>query len=314
MTDNFLKLEELTTSQLNSLNREKTIFCLTVSPIENHGEHLPLGMDILESEAILKGVANRFKESYIDWNIIICPVIPMACNLMPGTGSISIRQNIIRDYIIDFFSSLAKRGFKYGFVSGFHGGPKHLVAVDEAITYINRKHNMTVVAPFGYCFTNVQADKLKLPNKELYELFDQNRGDIHGGMLETSFMLHLRPDLVKEYKHLEEINIFTKNPLKKAKALKKALKYGYLGSPAKANKEIGKMLLDDAVEIIYEELCACIINNGKVNKSVDSSKMYLKTDFKKNLSLVTIITLITSLAGYLLFKNPKIYESLFKKS
>src|SRR5690606_32433312 len=112
--------------------------------------------------------------------------VTMGYGLMPGVGSISIRQSIVRDFLIDYLSSLARKGFQYIFISGFHGGPRHLVAVDEALHYVNKKFGTKILAPFGYCITNIQADLMKLPTDELQILFEENRGDVHGGMLETS--------------------------------------------------------------------------------------------------------------------------------
>ena len=40
-----LRLEDLSTPRLDALDRERTVVLLTVSPLETHGPHLPIGVD-----------------------------------------------------------------------------------------------------------------------------------------------------------------------------------------------------------------------------------------------------------------------------
>lgn len=39
------RLEEMSTRALDALDRQRTVIILTVSPLEEHGPHLPLGVD-----------------------------------------------------------------------------------------------------------------------------------------------------------------------------------------------------------------------------------------------------------------------------
>jgi len=47
--NNIIRLEELSWKQIDALNREKTIFFQPISLLEEHGPHLPIGMDYLTS-------------------------------------------------------------------------------------------------------------------------------------------------------------------------------------------------------------------------------------------------------------------------
>ncbi len=40
-----IKFEELNWKELDEFDREKTVFFLPISPMEEHGPHLPLGTD-----------------------------------------------------------------------------------------------------------------------------------------------------------------------------------------------------------------------------------------------------------------------------
>ena len=42
-----IQLEELNWKQIEDLDKEKTIFFIPISPLEEHGPHLPVGTDFL---------------------------------------------------------------------------------------------------------------------------------------------------------------------------------------------------------------------------------------------------------------------------
>ena len=44
-SSNIHKIEELSAPQLDAFNRDKTLFILPVGTLEEHGPHLPIGMD-----------------------------------------------------------------------------------------------------------------------------------------------------------------------------------------------------------------------------------------------------------------------------
>ncbi len=289
-SNNFLQLIELSPSDLKSYDKNKTIFFLNLSPIENHGSHLPLGMDILEGQAISEGVAQKFAYDYPDWKIVFCPPITMGMGLMPGFGSISFKQKTIYKVLVEYLSSLTKKGFKHIFVSGFHGSLRHLVTIDEAVHYINKKYKAKVVSPFGHTFTNILLNK-------------KNPADIHGGMFETSFMLHIRPDLVREYKELNHINISQKNIFKKVFAFKSALQKGYFGNPAKAEPYIGKLILDDSIDMFYHSLKQSMQDDKFLFelKSTNYSKYYMRTNFLSN--LIIILALLSGVFAYFNLKS-----------
>ncbi len=295
-----IKLEEISSLDYKNLDRSKTVVFINLSPIENHGSHLPLGMDILQSGAIVDGVSKRFRVNYPDWRIIICPTITMGVGTMFGQGSINFRQRVLRDFLIDYLSSFTKRGFKHILVSGFHGEFRHLATIDEAVSYINKKYKASVVSPFGYYVSRILKNKANMSNKELNDIFKNNKGDIHGGMIETSFMLHLRPELVGEYKHLKQINLFDKNIFKRVISAKDAFYSGYFGNPALATPEIGKMVLEESIDTFYNVLDKSIKDpsfSEKI-KSIGHGKIHNKTNFLRYLSLAFI-----SIGSIMLYKS-----------
>lgn len=305
-----LNLEKISSLDYKNLNRDKTLILINLSPIENHGSHLPLGIDLYESKAIIEGISERFKLNYPDWDIVICPDLTMGLGTMPGQGSINIRQRVLRDFLIDYLSSFTKRGFKHILVSGFHAEFRHSSTIDEAVTYINKKYKSSVIAPFGYYVSNILSKRMDMTNKELNKLYRDNIGDIHGGMVETSFMLHINPDLVGDYKDLKRINILEKNVFKKLTALKNSYKAGYFGNPSLANPEIGEMILKEAVNNFYNVLEQSIKNPQSIHiiKSIGYKKLYLRTNFFRNISLFFLF-----ISGLFLLKGSSFNNKLLSK-
>lgn len=299
-----IKLDEISSSDFNSLDREKTIFFVTVSPIENHGSHNPLGMDLIESEGINDFLCDKFQNEFNDWTIVRCPVLTMGAGSFPGFGSLAIRPKIVKEFLIDYLSGFAKRGFKYIFVSGFHGSVKHLSAIDEAIHYVNKKYKSKIISPFGYLFTRILSGKIDLNNRELNTLFRENKFDVHGGRFETSMMLYLRPDLVKEHKNLPSSNIELNKPFSAVKKLFKAFnEYGYLGDPSKASTEIGKQIIDETVESFFEIIKKNIEeDNFHIQiRSISWNNPLVKTNFIDKLFSIAFF----SIASYVLLKKYK---------
>ncbi len=49
-----IQLEELTWKQIEKLDKKKTILFIPISPLEEHGPHLPVGTDLLTSRDAAK--------------------------------------------------------------------------------------------------------------------------------------------------------------------------------------------------------------------------------------------------------------------
>ena len=70
MKSNILAFEDLTSYELDKLDREKTIFVLSISLLEEHGPHLPLGVDIFVAEHMAGIIINSISEKYPNFTIV----------------------------------------------------------------------------------------------------------------------------------------------------------------------------------------------------------------------------------------------------
>ena len=195
-------LEELSTPALDALDRSRTVIILTVSPLEQHGPHLPLGVDAFAARYFAEAIAERLVQARPGWAVVLAPTLHMGSFTLHSVGTVTIRQRAVRDTLIDYGESLARAGFRYILVSNGHGGPGHLVALEEAAGIVSRRRGITMASLTGRLVWDFLRGR-HLPEIEEAlgrPLSGEERSalaeDVHAGLWETSFMLWLRPDLV----------------------------------------------------------------------------------------------------------------------
>ena len=72
-----IKFEELTWKQIESLDKNKTIFFLPISPLEEHGPHLPVGTDLLTViDATTEAIKILNKEKP-ELTFVLLPAVPI---------------------------------------------------------------------------------------------------------------------------------------------------------------------------------------------------------------------------------------------
>lgn len=254
------RFEELNWKELDAMDRSRTMFFFPVSPLEEHGPHLPIGVDYINADFFARETADVVQGRYPDWNLILIPALALGSHVIDYVGSVGIRQRVLRDLLIDYGASLAKHGFRYIVLFSCHGAPGHIVALEEACAHVSRKYRVQMIAPAGRL-------SIKLFLGEYYERFNKHmpkplademlkdmRKDYHAGLWETSMMLLFRPDLVKdEYKHLSPVLRDAWRVIVDS-AGSSAEGGGYLGLPAGASVEFARastrVLRDEAFKVL----------------------------------------------------------------
>lgn len=210
--DSILEYVKLTYSEINELNRDKTIFLMSVSPIEVHGYHLPLGTDVFISEGLLKLYASSIIKKYPDYKIVKLPPLYLGADALPLPGSLSIHAKRLEGILFDFGEGLAKQGFKYLFLADNHGGPRHQMAIEMSARRLWKRYRFYLLDPFNSDFRKmVQIDQDFLKGTGLNRGSCGDDSDSHAGTNETSLMLQvlksdgIEPDLYVKphYKELD---------------------------------------------------------------------------------------------------------------
>lgn len=176
--------QEMTTEDFRGLDASRVIALLPVAAIEQHGPHLPVEVDA----RINAGVLARALELMPDGlPLSVLPAMPVGKSnehtAFPGTLSLSA-ETLIRLWT-EIGESVARAGVRKLVLFNSHGGQPQIS--DIVARDLRVRHGMFVVT--ANCYALGKPPGL-FPDDEL-------KHGIHGGTVETSIMLHLRPDLVK---------------------------------------------------------------------------------------------------------------------
>lgn len=301
------KLEELSTRGLDRLPRQHTVVILPVSPLEQHGPHLPLGVDAFTADHFARALAERLVVERSGWSVVLAPLLHLGSFTFDHVGTVTIRQRTLRNVLVDYGSSLARAGFRYILIANGHGGPGHLVALEEAAAKVSRKYGVTMASLTGQLaweflqgrYQNQVEAALGRPLTEAErQAFAE---DAHGGWWETSMMLLLRPDLVDDgYKALPPARygllerLVPNYPLKNGGA-------GYVGHPAMGDPAFARATAAALVEAAMERANALL--DGRRRPAALRSVFYRLPFFRTNFpALLTLFLAAAALAAFVLLR------------
>jgi creatinine amidohydrolase len=281
------RLEELSSAALDALDRARTVVILTISPLEQHGPHLPLGVDTFTAQHFAGALAERIVAARPGWHVVLAPSLYLGSFTFDHVGTIRVRQRIVRDALIDYGRSLARAGFRYLLISNGHAGPGHLVALEEAAAAVSRRHRVRMASLSGHlAWTFLRGDYLRDIETALGRALSETERrafteDAHAGWWETSMMLWLRPELVDaDYRELPSAHypiarrIVPNYPLRNGGR-------GYVGHPALGDPGFAQatatVLLDRVMEFVDR-----VLGPGPLPRSRRSPFFHLpffRTDF-----------------------------------
>ena len=297
------RLEEMSTPALDALDRARTAVIVTVSPLEQHGPHLPVGVDAFAARHFAEAIGARLVDTRAGWAVVLAPTLHLGSFTFEAPGTVSVRQRVVRDALVDYGRSFARAGFRWIFVANGHGGPGHLSALEEASAMVSRRHGITMASLTGYLVWEFFRGRY-LPKIEAAlarPLTDDERRafseDAHGGWWETSLMLMLRPDLVHDgYRDLP--------PARYALAERVVPNYplrnggqGYVGHPALADPVFAKATID----VLMTETMTMVdaILDGRMSPADRRSPFFalpiFRTNFWRGLTAAGVVA--TAAAG-----------------
>lgn len=253
------RLEELSFTQIEALDRERTVVLFTVSPLEEHGPHLPVGTDLLTSDSICRKLAERIVEERRGWTVLIGPNLPIGASAFDRAGTLLVRARTVRNATLGYGAALARHGFRYLIVLNGHGGPRHLVALEEAAKAVSRRYKVRMFSVSGLVLWNFMrgryTDRLEAMLGRPFSAAEREalRGDTHAGMWETSLILLLRPDLVNPiYTALPTSRYGFFDVIRSNYPLQRGNRMGYIGTPSAARAELGEAARRLFDEVVWE--------------------------------------------------------------
>jgi creatinine amidohydrolase len=160
------------------------IAVLPVAAVEQHGPHLPVGVDTYIAQAYLARVRALLPA---DAPVVILPVQPVGASdeHRAFAGTLTLSPQTALAAFVEIGESVARAGIRKLIFANSHGG--NITVIDIAARQLRVRHDMLAVhcswGPFGY-------------PAGLFSEAELTHG-IHGGDVETSIMLAAYPDLVR---------------------------------------------------------------------------------------------------------------------
>lgn len=250
-----MNLTYLTAEELSVLDKANTFVVVPLGSVEQHGPHLPFGTKSFLSEYIAFEAANKLKRQ--DYSCLITPTLPyMPCQNNSGfSGIFSMSARTFSDALYEIGNSFANEGFKCVFFVNMSVSPDALKAVNTAIDDLNA--NIPGFRAFDpmplWNFSH--DDKIE---EFLRGMNIEPKNEIHADIKETSAMLALDPSLMREQISvaLPACNVNTGWEMLKGNISFQEMgaTRGYLGSPSKANKDLGNIYLNQASNALAESM------------------------------------------------------------
>lgn len=198
-----LTYADLPARTFRRLPLSRTLAVLSVSPLEVHGPHLPLGTDILIAQAVARRGMLRFLQAHPTHVALLMPPLPIGADTVGHPGSVEVGARVVRDAVIATGTALAKAGLRGLVITNFHGGPRHNVELERATRTLRRRFpRFLAISPMADIFSRVFAGdpEMRARMQERSGLTDvelaQSDGELHAGMMETSAVLAEQPDHV----------------------------------------------------------------------------------------------------------------------
>lgn len=245
------ELAELTWEEVRDLDRPRTVAVLPVGALEAHGPHLPLGTDVVISEAMARSGAARIESQ--GFGALLLPAVsftpaPFGSGF-PGTVAVS--GLTMSSLVLDLARELTRHQFAALAIANAHLDPAHLGALEDGATRARAERLLPVIFP----------DLSRKPwASRLTEEFKS--GACHAGRYETSIVLAARPELVRD----EARRRLPPNPASLSAAIRAGAHTfedaggprAYFGWPADATAEEGKASIDLLGRILAEAVMSAL--------------------------------------------------------
>ena len=184
--------QQLTSHDLSDLDVEATVALLPVAAVEQHGPHLPLGTDALIAQGIIQSLPPDSGECP---RVLVLPPLAVGHSLehqeFPGTLSVEA-ENLVATWM-SIGRSVARTGVRKLVIFNSHGGQTSLL--DIVGLRLRAELGMLVVRCSYFNFGTPPGLFAK----------DELAHGFHGGEVETSLVMCLHPDLVRQ-EHLRDFS------------------------------------------------------------------------------------------------------------
>lgn len=227
-----MELAKLTWPDVDALDRDTPVI-IPVAALEQHGHHMPVFTD-----SMLLGEIVRRAHAELAGQTLLVPLMWLgnSHHHLDFPGTVSAEPRLWLDLLGGLVDNLVTHGFRRIVVLNGHGGndvPGRQAMFEIRQRYRDRRDLLLLFATYW-----LLAD----PTSSIPDLQQKEMG--HAGEWETSMILRLTPNLVKNHRDVPEVefgNPFL--PAQRAWTMPDRSEPGHVGAPSLATPEKGEQLL-----------------------------------------------------------------------
>lgn len=239
--------QELTAEELREKAARDAVVVLPVASMEQHGPHLPVGVDTILCGGVCKLAAERAD----DVEVVVAPTLwcGMAEHHMAFGGTFTFDIPTYRAVLLALLKSLERHGFHRVVIVNGHGG------------------NIAALAAFlpdFACETSLQVRATTyflLAQEAMAPFMDDQVSVLHACEVETSMMMVLAPETVRQERLPEafgmlgaDLTALTRPTVGRYQPFREMTQTGVIGDARRATAEKGKAFLDASADALAKLL------------------------------------------------------------
>lgn len=241
-------LADLTWKDVEALDPERTVLILPVGALEAHGPHLPLGTDVIISEAMARaGAEGLAKEGILALRLPSLAYSP-ADFAVSFPGTFSLDREAYAAQLVQIAASVRNWGFRHLALANAHFDPGNLGGIYDALKTCEGQGLPRPIFP----------DVTRRP--WALRLTDEFKsGACHAGCYEGSIVLAARPDLVRRgvAESLPDHPVSLSDAIRAGQRdfLEAGGDQAYFGYPSRATAAEGQ----ETIAVLGEILCQAVV-------------------------------------------------------
>lgn len=228
-----MRFAEMTAPEIRALSREDTLIVAPIAACEQHSRHLPVFTD-----SILVGAVADAVERNLPKQVLLLPVLWMGASEhhLPFGGTLTASLSTYELMLMELLTPLLRDGFRRTLLLNGHGG--NIDPLRIALRRLDVQFPEAVLTGAAYW---------ELAEAEIAALCEGPRKTMgHACEIETSMIMHLRPDLVRKDLIVDDPDpdAGTLGSLTWARDFGRRTDHGAVGYPEAANADRGRQMLE----------------------------------------------------------------------
>lgn len=250
-------MEKMTVRDMHAAMEKTKTVIIPTGVVEQHGFHLPLSTDILNSVMPTVIAGDRL-------NAVVAPSVNYCFSGGELLGTVNVSPNTFGLYISEIVSEFVRMGFENVIILLGHAGTDNINALRNSLQMLLRRNKEI-------------AEKITLSLVEAWNLSPtwlsgfkfEPEHDFHAGMMETALMMYWAPELVRDEIVMDDDYIsrmmrtdqdwFEKrtSPIDtpfiiETVGQRDEINVGVMGFPERATKELGEKICTEIVDALCE--------------------------------------------------------------